>query len=322
MPERTIPSPQETAEFRPFLEQKSVWASLKEELRARFHPEELPPLELESKPVPVEDIWSHDNKRSTLSRAGSLGLHVAIIAALIYLGFSSRVRTYVTNNLPIVPISFSPYQPVVQVAKHGGGGGGGTRDLVPPSRGRLPRQTMQVIAPPEVKVVNIKPILPAPQAVMVPPTVHFQQPNLPQFGDPAAVGTVPSNGTGTGGGIGTGFGGGVGPGSGKGIGPGNGWGTGGGEGGVAGITPPQAIYSPDPEYSEEARKAKFQGTVVLWVMIGADGRVHDIKLKSPVGLGLDQKAIDAVKTWRFEPARKNGQPLDVASLIEVNFRLY
>jgi TonB family protein len=136
------------------------------------------------------------------------------------------------------------------------------------------------------------------------------------------MGTIASNGSGNGGGIGTGSGGGIGSGNGKGVGPGSGWGAGGGTGGVGGITAPQPIYTPDPEYSEEARKAKFQGTVVLWVEIEPDGRVGNIRVKSPVGLGLDEKAVEAVKTWRFEPAKKNGQAVAVASLIEVNFRLY
>jgi TonB family protein len=89
------------------------------------------------------------------------------------------------------------------------------------------------------------------------------------------------------------------------------------------ISAPRVIYAPDPEYSEAARKSKYQGTVVLWVMIGADGRVHSIQLRQPVGLGLDEKAIEAVKTWRFEPARRSdGKPIEVASMIEVNFRLF
>ena len=89
-----------------------------------------------------------------------------------------------------------------------------------------------------------------------------------------------------------------------------------------GVSAPRAIYSPDPEYSEEARKAKYQGDVILWVVIGPDGRVHDVKVARTLGLGLDEKAVEAVKTWRFEPARKDGQPVAVQLNIDVTFHLY
>jgi protein TonB len=89
-----------------------------------------------------------------------------------------------------------------------------------------------------------------------------------------------------------------------------------------GVSAPRAIYQPDPEYSEEARKAKFQGTVILWVIVGPDGRVHDMRVQRSLGMGLDEKALEAVKLWRFEPSRKDGQPVPVQINVEVNFRLY
>jgi TonB family protein len=88
------------------------------------------------------------------------------------------------------------------------------------------------------------------------------------------------------------------------------------------VTGPRPIYSPDPEYSEEARKAKYQGTVLLWIQVGADGKVHDVRVLRTLGLGLDEKAIEAVKTWKFEPARKDGQPVTVQMNVEVSFHLY
>jgi protein TonB len=131
----------------------------------------------------------------------------------------------------------------------------------------------------------------------------------------------PSNGTGSGGGIGDGSGGGVGSGRGPGVGPGYGGGIGGGIYRVGGgVSAPRAIYDPDPEYSEEARQAKYQGTVVLWVIVGADGRPHDMRVERSLGMGLDEKAIAAVKTWKFEPARKDGHPVAVQINVEVNFR--
>jgi TonB family protein len=89
-----------------------------------------------------------------------------------------------------------------------------------------------------------------------------------------------------------------------------------------GISAPRVIYSPEPEFTEEARKAKYQGTVVLWVVIGTDGRPHDIRIQRTLGMGLDEKAIDAIRKWRFEPGRKNGVAVSVQVNVEVNFRLY
>jgi TonB family protein len=89
-----------------------------------------------------------------------------------------------------------------------------------------------------------------------------------------------------------------------------------------GVSAPRPIYDPDPEYSEQARQAKYQGAVLLWVVVGPDGRPRDIRVQRSLGMGLDEKAIEAVKQWRFEPARKDGQPVAVQVNIEVNFRLY
>jgi TonB family protein len=107
------------------------------------------------------------------------------------------------------------------------------------------------------------------------------------------------------------------------VGPGRGGGIGGGVFRVGGgVSAPRAIATPDPEYSEEARKAKYQGTCVLWLIVGPDGRPRDIRVARQLGMGLDQKAIEAVKQWKFEPAMKDGKPVAVQINVEVNFRLY
>lgn len=89
-----------------------------------------------------------------------------------------------------------------------------------------------------------------------------------------------------------------------------------------GVSAPRPIYDPDPEFSEEARAAKYQGKVLLWVVVGADGRPRDVRVRRSLGMGLDERAIATVKTWRFEPAMKDGHPVAVQVNIEVNFRLY
>jgi TonB family protein len=73
----------------------------------------------------------------------------------------------------------------------------------------------------------------------------------------------------------------------------------------SGVKAPRAIYTPDPEYSEEARRAKLQGTCVLWVLVGADGKPHDVRVARSLGMGLDEKSIEAIRSWRFEPATKD-----------------
>jgi TonB family protein len=89
-----------------------------------------------------------------------------------------------------------------------------------------------------------------------------------------------------------------------------------------GVTAPRAIYAPDPEFSEEARKSKYQGTVVLWLIVGPDGRTRNIRVQRTLGMGLDEKAVEAIRRWLFEPARKDGVPVAVQINVEVNFRLY
>lgn len=216
----------------------------------------------------------------------------------------------------------SPYVLKPSKTQAGGGGGGGDRDKLAASKGSPPKFAREQITPPMVVVRNLNPQLTAPPTVVGPPDLKL--PQLGVLGDPLSnVLGPPSSGTGSGGGIGSGSGGGVGSGRGPGVGPGQGGGIGGGLYRVGGgVSAPHAVYSPDPEYSEEARKAKFQGTVVLWLVVGPDGRPRDIRIVRSVGMGLDEKALEAVRTWRFDPARKDGQPVSVQINVEVSFRLY
>ncbi len=91
------------------------------------------------------------------------------------------------------------------------------------------------------------------------------------------------------------------------------------EGSVRG---PRVIFAPDPEYSDKARKKKTNGTVVLSVTVGTDGLPHDIKVEKKVGQGLDEKALEAMRKWRFQPAVKDGQPIETHIYVEMSFRLY
>jgi TonB family protein len=88
-----------------------------------------------------------------------------------------------------------------------------------------------------------------------------------------------------------------------------------------GISAPKVVFSPDPEYSEEARKAKLQGVCVLSIIVDPQGKPEDIKVARSLGMGLDEKAIEAVKRWKFKPAMKDGKPVAVAVNIQMVFRL-
>jgi TonB family protein len=89
-----------------------------------------------------------------------------------------------------------------------------------------------------------------------------------------------------------------------------------------GVAASRPVKRPEPEYSDEARGALLQGTVVLRVVVGTDGLVHDAQVVRGIGLGLDENAIEAVNQWQFQPASKDGQPVKVVAAIEVNFRLF
>jgi TonB family protein len=85
---------------------------------------------------------------------------------------------------------------------------------------------------------------------------------------------------------------------------------------------PEVIYSPEPSFSEEARKVKFQGIVMLMVVVGTDGRPYNIRVRQSLGMGLDEQAIAAVRNWRFRPATFRGQPIATQIAVQVDFHLY
>jgi protein TonB len=203
-----------------------------------------------------------------------------------------------------------------------GGGGGGERNTVQTSRGTPPKFGDQQMTPPTIVVRNPNPKLPVDSTVLGPPSVKLPQSN--RLGDLMSSNVVfPSNGTGSEGGMGSNSGSGLGDGNGSGVGNGKDAGIGGGAYTVGrGVRAPRAIYDPEPEYSDEARKMKHEGTVILSIIVDAEGRARNIHVARSLGMGLDEKAIEAVKKWKFEPGKKDGQPVAVQVNVEVNFRLY
>jgi TonB family protein len=244
---------------------------------------------------------------------------VAFVAAGLWMGSRRIVDMPLESTMLVAQDDTFVLPPSETIS--GGGGGGGDHDKLQASKGTPPRFAAEQVAPPMVVVRNEQPNLAVEPTIVGPPDIQF--PQTGQMGDPLSAALAPSNGTGSGGGIGSGKEGGVGPGSGPGYGSGSGGGIGGGIYRIGGgVSAPRAIYDPDPEYSDEARKAKFQGDVLLWAIIGADGVPRDIRVARSLGMGLDEKAIAAVRTWRFAPSMKDGHPVAVHVNIEVNFRLY
>lgn len=201
-----------------------------------------------------------------------------------------------------------------------GGGGGGGRSPLPASSGDLPRLAHRQFVPPTTTPPEFKPIL-VMEATLVAAVETEANPLLIRIGDPLGREGPPSDGPGSNGGIGAGDNGGIGNHRGPGFGDRDGSGVefNGKLGG--GVVAPVVLHKVDPEFSEEARKAKYQGTVVLTIEVGADGMPHAIRIVSGLGLGLDEKAIEAVSQWKFKPATRNGRPVPAPATIEVNFRL-
>jgi periplasmic protein TonB len=135
--------------------------------------------------------------------------------------------------------------------------------------------------------------------------------------------SLASNGSGGGGGMGSGYGGGLGSGNGNGFGPGTGGNTGGGVYRIGGgVSAPVPIFTPEAEFSDEARRAKYQGVVLISLIVDAQGNPQNPRVVRPLGMGLDEKALEAVRKYKFKPAMKEGKPVPVMMSIEVNFRLY
>ena len=273
--------------------------------------------------------WSSGHSRRR-SGALSLAFHLFAIAGILIVSSLGAREVQKAKPLYEHVMLIAPSKDVYTLpAAHqeaGGGGGGGDLSKLPAIQGKLPKLSMEQITPPAIVVRNEHPKLTAEPTVVAPPKMQIATNNIPHLGDPSAP-AMPSpafsNGTGSGAGIGSGSGGGVGKGTGPGIGEGRGGGIGGGVFRVGGgVLAPKPIETPDPQYTDEARRARFEGTCVLAMVVGPDGKPHDIRIQRGLGMGLDQKAIQAVQQWRFAPATKDGRPVAVLISVEVSFKLY
>jgi protein TonB len=267
--------------------------------------------------------------RSLGGLATSAGLHavaatILIVASLSLLGASTH------RAEPAAPVRL-----VYLMAPGPGGGGGGGGIKVPLPARRAARKA------PEIKKVSspvpeVKPPAPPPPPKVdpppapPPPPAPVQAPVVPKPADPVEAAGIPApapqppadQGSGAGGGAGSGSGRGVGEGTGAGIGPGSDAGEGGGPYRPgAGIEPPRLLREVKANYTDEARRRGVTGEVLLEIVVGRNGSVQDVRVRRGLDRDLDQRAVEAVRQWRFAPAKRHGVPVDVIVEVAVEFKL-
>jgi TonB family protein len=276
--------------------------------------------------------------------AASGALHAALLGSLLFLATVGVATTPERADRAVRLVFLATPGP------GGGGGGGGRPQPAPPPEAQVKGPSVQrspvvpprrvTTRPPEPKPRAVPPPVVAPQPVARPVDPPPVPPPTPAPQVVAPVATVPadprdsagvvqdtpaqadSRGPGSGTGVGSGDGSGAGEGKGAGIGPGSGGGTGGGPYRPgSGISPPGLLREIRPDYTEDARRRGIEGDVVLEIVVRSDGTVGNVKVLQGLGAGLDQRAIDAVRQWRFSPARRFGTPVDVMVEVAVEFKL-
>lgn len=282
---------------------------------------------VEVEPAPHELFGRRFGERR--SRALPLVLttaaHVALVGALVLMATAARA----SRRSDLAPVT-TRLVFLAAPGAGGGGGGGGHRELVRASaaerkgRSRLPSPILPRPAPERAKPSPALGPAPAPDPpAVVAPVVPAEADARQTAGEPIELPSQPeSRGPGVNGEAGSGTAGGIGPGSGPGIGAGNGGGTGGGPYRPgSGINPPSLLREVKPDYTEEGRRRSIEGDVDLEIVVRSDGGVGDVTLVRGLGAGLDERAIDAVRQWRFSPATRHGAPVDVIVQVSVAFRL-
>lgn len=236
--------------------------------------------------------------------AGSLAIHASALLLLLLLGTIARNSIPPPAVILFEPPLHAPRLPEVHVE-----GGGGQNSPLPARRGRAPLPSKRRVFLPPMVALNDHPQLAVQPALLEAPDFSLA---VAEIGDPLGIGRFPFGGLGGPTGIGNHGGGGTGDRDG----PGSVATT------RAKITRhPLLLHKEEPEYSEDARRAHFQGTVVLMIDVELDGHPANIRVVHGLGLGLDERAIDAVSHWRFSPAVSGDRPVVAPALVEVGFHL-
>ena len=264
--------------------------------------------------------------------AVSSAFHAGIVACLVAISMigSPEAAQLDSTNEPITTRLVFLAIP----GPGGGGGGGGLHQPAPPPRAKREGKAkldspIPVREPPKPVETAARPPEPPPQKPEpLPPilapvvTIAANAKDMPGIIDAPALAQDGSRGPGTGGGAGSGDGAGLGSGDGSGIGPGSGGGIGGGPYRPgSGITPPTIVREVKADYTEDARRRNVEGEVLLEIVVLRDGSVGEVTLRDGLDSGLNTRAIAAVKQWRFSPARRMGQPVDVVVEVAVEFKL-
>ena len=193
-------------------------------------------------------------------------------------------------------------------------GGGGQANAAPVSKGNPPKFAAEQLNPPKAPPLE-DPKVKIDPTVDVDPSLKMAHIDVSNIGMPNSPNIGSSMGNGHGAGLGSG--------NGNGIGPGSGGNMGGGIRRIGGgVAPPVVLFAPEPQFSEEARKAKVSGNVLVYLQVDANGKPTHVRVLRGIGLGLDEKAIEAVAQYKFKPAMENGKPVAVEMNVEVNFQIF
>ena len=273
------------------------------------------------------------HRATTVPLVVSTSLHGLAIATIL---FVASLGLAVADERT-EPLKDEPIRMVFLVARGpgGGGGGGGLMMKTPPPKAK--RKGAERISSPLPARTLPPPMRPQPKPPEPPPPPLEAKPLPPVMAPIAskpaeaenregvlakAPETPPSQGPGAGGGAGTGRGTGLGEGDGSGVGDGSGGGTGGGPYRPgSGVEPPRLLREVKADYTDEARRANLEGEVELEIVVRRDGTVGDVKVLRGLRGGLSERAIQAVRQWRFAPGRMKGVPVDVVVEVGVEFRL-
>ena len=256
----------------------------------------------------LDKVGGTENSRTVW---GAMAFHAAVLVLLAVemRAMQARIAAPVMTESEVILSAPPPLPPSAKVA----GGGGGQAGPAPTTRGNPPKYAEKQLMPPRIHPVEDAKLTLEP-TVEVPSEMRTVT-ALQQIGMPNAPNVGASLGNGRGGGIGSG--------DGNGVGPGRDGGMGGGLHHVGGsVLPPVVIFEPQAEFSEEARKSKVSGNVLVYFILDEHGKPTHIRVMKGLGMGLDEKALEAVAEYRFKPARENGLPVAVDMQVEVNFTIF
>jgi periplasmic protein TonB len=233
----------------------------------------------------------------------------AHVFAILVVGFAATTQIHIAAPVKMMSVSELVAPPKINAM----GGGGGQRGATPVTKGTPPKFAERQIVPPNA------PPMEEPK-IHIEPTIELQQDvkmasSIPQIG----VANSPLVGMSMGSGLGSGMG----SGNGSGFGPGSGGNTGGGARQVGGgVSAPVLVFKVDPEFSEEARKSKTAGNVLVDLWVDEKGNPSHVHVVRGIGMGLDEKAVAAVKLYKFRPAMENGKPVTVEMNVDVTFNIF